>query len=387
MSVLGHAQALYERLKWVGLVALIVQSVGWGVAVAQFGASVWMSATFALWFAACLLALPRALREERAWAFYVALGAISVLAGLGLYGASSPRQAPQYILSMIVLSTLLPLKRALGFGGLLCGLVLLVSWQLPAPERLRHWAMFLTPAIPLIAFGAILRWSLLSAIKAQEATRKLNRVNETLEVALRASDELSVAQERARLARELHDSIGHSLTIGAVQLEAAQVLLQTAQQEQAEQALRSAQDALRTGLDELRSCVSVLREDTRTQTLGELIDELVQGARHAGWEVHLEIEGSQRRLGPAREFALYRFVQEALTNAAKHAQATQVHVHLEFSDAEVVLQVWDNGRGAPQLERGQGILGLRERARELGAHLEVRSAPGQGVRLKVQLNG
>ena len=190
-----------------------------------------------------------------------------------------------------------------------------------------------------------------------------------LEQELRRSlTEEAAMTERLRLAQELHDSVGHALTIGIIQ---AAVVDQTvfSDPSAAREALGQVDAAMRRALDEMRQMVTALQEPDDAE-LEARLEGLVRSAEHSGMEVTMSVEGDPRPLGAAVAVSLYRTVQECLTNCAKHGHGARVTVCLRTVDEHVELTVSDDGTGcanpAALPSGGRGLDNLRERARSLG---------------------
>jgi signal transduction histidine kinase len=222
--------------------------------------------------------------------------------------------------------------------------------------------------------------------------RLLRRRIEQIAEAEAAGDELArdaVSAERARVARELHDVVGHSVGIIAMQAGAAEQLVEkdpAAAREHMATVRRTAQDAMR----EMRRLVQVLREDgvdfAPQPTLAQA-EQLVDDARLAGVDAELEVEGDRRDLPPAIDLAAYRIVQEGLTNVRKHAGPVAARVRLLYADNAVYVEVRNepgavtaNGSGG-----GHGLPGMRERVRIFGGEVEAGPAPTGGYVLRARL--
>jgi signal transduction histidine kinase len=201
------------------------------------------------------------------------------------------------------------------------------------------------------------------------------------------------AQERLRMARELHDSLGHYLSLISVQ-SAVALKLNDNLPEQVTAALVAVKDASRDGLRELRSALDVLRADdgdpvprTPTLTLARL-DELVARTNSAGLRVRAQTEGEPRPLPFGVDVAAYRIVQEALTNVAKHAGPASADVTVTYQEQDVTVQVDDDGV-QPVRPRagsgGSGIAGMRDRVVALGGELYAGPRPGGGFRVRARL--
>ncbi len=224
--------------------------------------------------------------------------------------------------------------------------------------------------------------------EVERLAAELNEANGQLrEYALQA-EELAATRERNRMAREIHDSLGHCLTVVHVQLEAARATFDR-NPVHALEALGKAQKVAQTGLSDIRRSVAALRvSPLHDRPLAEAIGQLVSESQSTGLAAHAMVQGRPRPLPPQAELTLYRAAQEGLTNCRKHAQATTASVLLDFQSEGVVrLAVTDNGVGAADTSQGFGLLGLRERAQLLGGQIRVRTAPGEGFSLEVEVPG
>jgi signal transduction histidine kinase len=207
----------------------------------------------------------------------------------------------------------------------------------------------------------------------EERAERLERERET--DAARA-----VAEEQARIARELHDVIAHTLSVIVVQAAAARDVL-ASQPERAGEALAAVEAAARGALGELRRLLSTVRGDATfaPQPGLEQLDELVRQVRAAGLEVAITIEGTQSPLPPTLDLSAYRVVQEALTNTLKHAHATHVDVALSYGPAELRVEVRDDGAAAANGDGdGRGLIGMRERVSAFGGSLAAGPGPSGG---------
>jgi signal transduction histidine kinase len=233
----------------------------------------------------------------------------------------------------------------------------------------------------------------LARLELERLAGELEEANKRLRESAVQAEELARSRERNRLAREIHDSLGHYLTVVNVQLEAARALVESkGWKEQApdlEAALEKAQTLTRSGLADVRRSVAALRADPMGEKpfLGA-VQALVDDNREAGLLVSLRQEGEALAASPQTELALYRTLQEALTNVRKHARASRADVVLEYGGQTVRLEVRDNGVGFSDAEEGEekfGLRGIRERVELLQGKMEIGANPGGGVRLMVEL--
>jgi signal transduction histidine kinase len=300
---------------------------------------------------------------------------------------------------------LLPASRALFLlgerAGLLFSLAIWVAFSVNIgldvwPDQLGEYPNYLAFLLGPYILGVVLT---LVALRQSAARRRaealfqdLRLAHQQLQALHRQSQELAITQERNRLAREIHDSIAHYLTIVNVQLEAAEKL-GPGQSEKAFNHISRARRLTMECLQEVRSSVASLRAPTLEDlSLPRALQKLTAGfTENTGIPVRLEADLADGvLLAPEVALALYRTAQEGLTNVEKHAQATRVDLLLSHRDGGIELTVQDDGVGpAEQFSPGQGgfgLLGLRERVELLGGQLRFGpGASGCGAALKVLL--
>lgn len=263
-----------------------------------------------------------------------------------------------------------------------------------------HWQGLTFAIFAGVAFSFAVLFTVvftLLAVHSEKARNQVQRLASELEVANRQlreyavqAEELAVTRERNRIAREIHDSLGHYLTVVNVQLEAARVL-EAGDPVRAREAIAKAQAFTQEGLQDIRRSLAALRSSPLdNRSLPEALKELVAASNEAGTRTNFELQGTPRQLASPAELSLYRATQEGLTNARKHAQAGQVLVLLDFSAAgKISVTIKDNGIGsAPEKTIGGfGLMGLRERAHLLGGTVQVETRPNTGFLLKLEVPG
>jgi signal transduction histidine kinase len=242
---------------------------------------------------------------------------------------------------------------------------------------------------PLLLFSAVWAVGFFLASRSQQVAEAAARA----EAAERAREEearVAVAEERARIARELHDVVGHSVSVMTVQAAAARRLL-LPEQERERQALLVVEQTGREALAEMRRLVGVLRRPEEAPALApqpslEHVDKLVTQAREAGLPVELHVEGKPVQLAAGVDLTAYRLVQEGLTNAVKHAKAEHAEVLVRYSDGHVEITVQDDGRGGGDGNGGgHGLVGMRERVSVYGGELQAGPRPECGFALHARL--
>jgi signal transduction histidine kinase len=202
-----------------------------------------------------------------------------------------------------------------------------------------------------------------------------------------ANAQLAVSRERNRLAHELHDTLAHGLSAVAVQLEAMRALW-SSQPQAARAILTEALEATRTALGEARRAIGALRASPLEDLgLGRALRTLAESeAARAGLALELQVPDALEGLDHEVEHAIYRIAAEALANVMRHAEARRVAVRLESNEGHLQLAIADDGRGFDPVAAAEGrfgLYGMRERARIIGAALQIESAPGKGATVRL----
>ncbi len=234
--------------------------------------------------------------------------------------------------------------------------------------------------------------------RLEDAHQQLAEAHRQLELSAEREAEFAVFTERARLAREMHDTIGHALVLAAVKLEAAQ-RLRAVNPERADHEIEVTKELVRSTMSEMRATLANLRAPVNEQApVGEMLARRAREAgERAGFHVSYQIAPDLCELPSQARETLYRIGTEALTNIEKHAHAREVSLSLTREEDGISLRVEDDGVGLPALvtagKRGEkadgpqpasqpghyGITGMRERAEALGGHLSLASQIGKGT--------
>jgi signal transduction histidine kinase len=252
--------------------------------------------------------------------------------------------------------------------------------------------LFRDQAAPSLgALVALAAWLLVLLGTAEVIRIRRERAAEAL--ALREEEARARAtEERLRIARELHDALGHHLSLINVQ---AGVALHVNEElpDPVRGSLTAIRQSSKEALTELRSVLEILRQEgeraprSPTSTLDRL-DDLVSQAAAAGLDVRTETEGEAHPLPFGVDVAAYRIVQEALTNVARHAGSATATVRVDYGEHDLTVQVDDDGKAtapSPRTGTGKGVIGMRERAAALGGDLEAGPRPGGGFRVRARL--
>ena len=199
----------------------------------------------------------------------------------------------------------------------------------------------------------------------------------------------AVLAERNRMAREIHDTLAQSFVGVSVQLELTAQLLAQAKTDAAGQQIDRTREYVREGLAEARRSIWDLRAITAQHTLPTRLTRLAEQSSTESLAIKLDIGGTYRPLTPALEDEILRIAQEALSNVARHANATHVSIDLRYHSKRLMLTISDNGRGFEASDdtlpaKGHfGLQGMRERAAQIHAQLTIESSPGQGTTIKL----
>jgi signal transduction histidine kinase len=198
----------------------------------------------------------------------------------------------------------------------------------------------------------------------------------------------AVADERARIARELHDMVTHNVSVMVVQAAAGNDVFDE-HPDQARAALQAVEETGRRALGELRRLLDVVADDGDAgydpQPGLRRLDDLVASVRAAGLGVDLTVEGTPQQLSPALELSAFRIVQEALTNVLKHARASRASVRVRYARDALELEVADDGVGAATTDGGRGLVGMRERVALFGGEIAAGARPGGGFAVRARM--
>lgn len=225
--------------------------------------------------------------------------------------------------------------------------------------------------------------------RAEQLAADLRQANADLLAARQREAELAVAEERVRLARDIHDGLGHHLTVLNIQLQAAGKMIDR-DPAQAAEVIATCREEARLAMEEVRQSVAVMRQSPLDgKSLQDALAILISSFnRGKGLQASLRTSGPAEDLSQAAAITLYRAVQEGLTNAHKHAQdASRVEVELDFLPSETRLRLWDDGKGSPDSASasGFGLAGLSERVEQLGGRIEFDCPPAGGFQIQVYL--
>jgi signal transduction histidine kinase len=368
------------RHPWVvdGGVAFLVALTGLPTAIHHPSLSPWT------WLLSVVLALPLVWRRRAPAVVFAVVAVIGFQQWL--VGFPIPADAA-VLVALYTVAAYRPRRWGLAAAAVVeLGVVLVAVRFLPAGDV---WGS-------LILLSGLVAAAFFTGTSVQNRRAYLGALVDRAAVLERERDQqarLVATEERARIARELHDIVAHSLTVVVTMSEAAAVAVD-ADPSAARGAMTEVASTGRTALGEMRRLLGVLRADeqgadrgmTRAPTPGlDRVDELVAGARAAGLPVRLTVSGPARQLPSTLDVTAYRVVQESLTNALKHANdPTGVHVRLRWDDDDLAIDVTDDGRPAdtPGGLPGHGLTGMRERLALFGGTVSSGPTPSGGWQVR-----
>jgi signal transduction histidine kinase len=274
------------------------------------------------------------------------------------------------------------LKAAVGLVIVLVGIVIVV-YNIPGPQTVGDFAFIPLRFVVAWVAGYALRER---AEQAEAAEVRATQAERDREAAAR----IAVAEERARIARELHDVVAHAVSVMVLQVGAVRHKLPRALEEDRD-ALGRVEQAGRTALAEMRRLLGAMRSDGDGLELAphpgvDRLDSLVDDVGRAGLPVRLHVDGDPFPLPRAIDLSAYRIVQEGLTNALKHAHASHVDVTFHYRPDELHIEVRDDGEGRSASDGlGHGLVGMRERVKIYGGEMTAGTAPEGGFVLGARL--
>ncbi|HET9631575.1 MAG TPA: sensor histidine kinase [Terrabacter sp.] len=312
-------------------------------------------------------------RRRRARVTYLA---VALVLGFLVFDVAGAGVGSTLLLVVVVVQAVMLLP--LGWAVVVALLVPFVHLGMPMPDAVRQ----VVSTALACAFAFVLA---ALHLREQQARAELAEANAQLQLFSAQAQELATMRERTRVARDIHDGLGHHLTVVGMQVQAARAVLGR-DLVRADAMLLQAEDQARKALTSVRESVAALREPRAAETLQEQLRGLADESATLGLPTAVEVEGVERHLDPEVEVALYRAAQEGLTNVHKHASARGAVLRLAYRPGSVALEVRDDGSGLRREGGGFGLVGIRERAERLGGSLTIESS-ATGVVLRVEVPG
>lgn len=255
-------------------------------------------------------------------------------------------------------------------------------------DILNGYQLFLACQIFIIAFTQMAVNEEKNRKEVERLANDLALANHHLREYAMQVEELAITKERNRLAREIHDGLGHYLTTIHMQIQAARAVMEKEPQ-LAFETLNKAQNLTQEALADVRRSVGSLRiSPGEALPLEESLPPLLETCTNSGVTGQLKLSGRQRAMPPAIQLTLYRAVQEGINNTLKHAGASHIWVHLDYTQNDKIrLVVSDDGKGSdkPASQQGFGLLGLQERMNLLNGEIKFTTSPGGGFSFEIKV--
>jgi signal transduction histidine kinase len=257
------------------------------------------------------------------------------------------------------------------------------------PMEVHYLFVFTVGAIFSITMARLVSMEKASRRRSELLLSELEVSHRQLKTYAEEVAELATTRERNRLARDIHDTLGHYLTVINVQLEKA-IAFRDRKPQEADQSVKDAKHLASEALLDVRRSVGALRSSQDMPSLVSALQELVEHVRSEQCTIDLNVKGSEEGFLKPGILALYRVAQEGLTNVQKHAAASHVQITMNFADQEASLSLSDNGHGfdialletrSQENEGRYGLLGLQERLQLIGGGLRIESVVGVGTSL------
>jgi signal transduction histidine kinase len=339
----------------------------------------------------------------------------------GIYGFTHAKKSGSFKAKFIYLSSQLIIGGMIVFFGKGTGFNTLILLPIVAHTAMlldQDWSLIANAAILLIYGLAIFAYSrqisevwhglplffagqvfilifTQMAVTEQKARQKLeilagelSAANKQLSDYVEQVQTLSIAKERNRMAREIHDGLGHYLTTINMQIKAADAILDK-NPLNARKILETAQQLTSEALIDVRNSVYALRQDSLDlQELPSRITKLIEISKNDQQNIIFRQIGEKRDVSPEIDVTLFRGAQETLNNAQKHSNASTINIFLDYSNPGlIVLETKDNGVGVDQITPGFGLLGIEERVKLLKGNVSVKSDTGTGFIIRIELPG
>jgi signal transduction histidine kinase len=222
--------------------------------------------------------------------------------------------------------------------------------------------------------------------KIKQLIIELEAANKNLKNYSNQVEELTIVRERNRLAREIHDGLGHYLTVIHMQIQAAKAVMKNSP-EKAIVLLTIAQKQSQEALIDVRKSVTALRDSEEARIpLSERINQLVHTTSTDKLHITSEIKGKAKSGSPHLELTIFRIIQEGIQNCIKHAQASKLKITLDYEEeGKLRLNIRDNGVGTEKINGGFGLIGMKERVQQLGGSLNYSGKIGEGFTIEVEV--
>lgn len=211
---------------------------------------------------------------------------------------------------------------------------------------------------------------------------ELTNANDNIKAAYKKNEDYLIIEERNKMAREIHDTVGHTLTTALVEMEASSILLKD-NMDKASEKINSAISQVRKGLFEVRSSVSALKKDENTDYSKEILELMENTISHTEVVIHHEIDNFHKEDNEIKK-CIYRALQEGLTNGIRHGGANAFVFKLKYRDHDLLFSLEDNGKGCSQIKKGFGLKSMEDRVKEVKGELTIISDSDEGFNIYIK---
>lgn len=327
-------------------------------------------------------------KSSYSWANYVYFGSQIIISCTIVYLTDGIDLAALLFLPIIVHSSVLLESN----GPLIFNLLVVIGYALSLnfssgiQAVFSHLPILIGSQFFIVSFTQMVINEERSRIEIEGLVKDLEATNEQLKLYANQVEELTLTRERNRIAREIHDGLGHYLTTISMQIKAAQATMKK-DPESAAELLSTAETLSDDALKDVRQSISALRDTKKSDIpFTQRLTRLLKPFENTGYITEVNITGHERQLTPEVEVLFFRALQEGLSNIGKHSNASKISVIIHFDEnGDTSLTLTDDGIGANALNGGYGIIGLRERAEQLSGVLTIETNKNKGFTLKVMV--
>ncbi|MCX6054451.1 MAG: sensor histidine kinase [Chloroflexi bacterium] len=251
------------------------------------------------------------------------------------------------------------------------------------------WAgtpMFFAGQVFILIFTQMAVTEQRARVKLETLATQLSEANKHLSEYADRVQELTITQERNRMAREIHDGLGHYLTTINMQIQAAKALIKNGN-DKSKELLSTAQNLTSVALEDVRNSVFALRQNpNELLPLQERIEEMARSNSSSARSIIVEVYGETRQISPQIDLTLFRAAQETINNANKHSSASEIRIILDYTDKNSISLISsDDGVGTGEIINGFGLTGIQERIRLLKGNMTIATSIGKGFKIHIMI--
>ena len=375
-------EAIVDHRKWHWLDYFLflmrtiwITSNGYSIFVSTIGSEKWV---LLLW-ASCSYIIPHLFYRPRLIKFqYYLIAEVLLTGSLFIYLSSQYEISVTYSFLLVPILTVAyacQVKPLVWLGPF----VLIGTWASSLFINMDFFGLFIDTII-FYGIGLCLGRVTIVNNANKELIASIEEKNKDLEYYSKKIEELTIKEERNRVSQDLHDTVGHIFTSVITSLDALPFLYQ-ADKKEAEKSIKEISDLARNGLNDIRKTIHHM-SPTSNRTLVESVKELIDDfMKHTATDIKLNVEGEATKVSERVMLAIVRCIQEGLTNAKRHGQATFIKVNISFKQEEIVVLIEDNGNGCDELNLGFGLRSMKDRISALAGTVTFYSKLNNGMKI------